>query len=296
MRDAIEPFGWQAVVEARLAEVARGFGAASPALGLAMADAALAPGKRFRAKLLLLAGEATGEAGPAQVDIACAVELVHTASLVFDDLPCMDDAKTRRGQPTTHLRHGEARAILAGIALVTEALRMLATTRGVDEPTRAALVAVLARAVGPGGLCAGQDLDLHAAKDAAGIEAEQDLKTGALFVAGFEMLALLQGLEEADRSSLIRLGRRLGRAFQSYDDLLDVEALAADLGKDTGRDRAASGPARGVLAVQDPATARARYEGHMHEIAGILEGCRFDSRALAQQIFSVLPRQDLPVS
>lgn len=110
--------------------------------------------------VLLIAGEATGGVTPALLDTACAVELVHTASLVFDDLPCMDNARMRRGRPATHLVHGECRAVLAGIALVTEAMRVLATAREADAEARARLVAILAAALGPRGLCAGQDLDL----------------------------------------------------------------------------------------------------------------------------------------
>lgn len=289
MRDPAEAFALRAVVDARLAEIAADFGRVSPALGRAMADAALAPGKRFRAMLLLIAGEATGGAGPALIDAACAIELVHTASLVFDDLPCMDDAQARRGRPTTHRTHGESRAILAGIALVTEAMRLLAGAREADAATRAALVTVLAGAVGPAGLSAGQDLDLHAPKDAGGIEREQDLKTGALFAAGFEMLCLIQRLDETDRAGLNLLGRCLGRAFQSYDDLLDVEACADILGKDTGRDAAGPGPARGVLAVQSLSSARARYDAQRLQIDSLLADFGFDSGPLAAHIGRVLP-------
>ena len=211
MRDVTGPADWRGVIDDRLAEIAGGFGLASPALGRAMSDAVLAPGKRFRAMVLLIAGEATGGVCPALIDAACAVELVHTSSLVFYDLPCMDDAQARRGRPTTHLVHGECRAILAGIALVTEAMRLLATARGADADTRARLVAALAGALGPAGLCAGQELDIHAPKDAAGIQREQDLKTGALFTAGFEMFGLVQRLGPADMATLAALGRTLGQ-------------------------------------------------------------------------------------
>ena len=289
MRDVTGSCDWRGAVDARLAEIAGGFGTASPALGRAMAEAALAPGKRFRAMVLLIAGDATGGVGPTLIDAACAVELVHTASLVFDDLPCMDDAQARRGRPTTHVAHGECRAILAGIALVTEAMRVLSTARGADAETRARLVAALAGALGPGGLCAGQDLDIHAPKDAAGIQREQDLKTGALFVAGFEMFGLIQRLGAADMATLAALGRTLGRAFQSYDDLLDVQAEAGTLGKDTGRDAQAPGPARGVLAVRSLAQAQAHYDRLRAELDGLLAGCGFDSMALAAHIARVLP-------
>lgn len=290
MRDAAKPIDWRSAVDLRLAEIARGFGRASPDLGRAMSEAVLAPGKRFRAMVLLIAGEATGGVRPALIDAACAVELVHTASLVFDDLPCMDDAQARRGRPTTHLVHGECRAILAGIALVTEAMRLLSTARDADADTRARLVAVLAGAVGPQGLCAGQDLDIHAPKDAAGIQKEQDLKTGALFVAGFEMFGLLQRLRARDMETLAALGRTLGRAFQSYDDLLDVQAEAGALGKDTGRDAQGHGPARGVLAIRSPAQAQAHYDALRAELDLLLGNCGFDSLPLARHIGRVLPR------
>ena len=289
MRRATEPSDWRSVINARLTEIAMGFGLASPALGRAMSEAVLAPGKRFRAVLLLIAGDATGGVGPALIDAACAVELVHTASLVFDDLPCMDNALARRGRPTAHRIHGECRAILAGIALVTEAMRTLATARGADPATCARLVAVLASAVGPGGLSAGQDFDVHSFKDVAAIEREQDLKTGALFSAGFQLFGLIQGLDETDARHLALLGRCLGRAFQSYDDLLDVEASPVVLGKDTGRDVRGSGPMRGVLAVHSLPRARAHYDMQRSELDGLLADCGFDSRSIARYIAQVLP-------
>lgn len=288
-RNASDVVGWRLVVDARLADIAAGFGLASPALGRAMAEAALSPGKRFRAMVLLIAGEATGGVTPALIDAACAVELVHTASLVFDDLPCMDDAQARRGRPATHVIHGESRAILAGIALVTEAMRLLTTARGADAETRVRLVAALSGALGPAGLSAGQDLDLHAAKNASGVQREQDLKTGALFTAGFEMLGVIQRLDAEDRATLAALSRTLGRAFQSYDDLLDVQAEAGALGKDTGRDVQAGGPARGVLAVRSLSQAQAHYDGLRTEVEALLGRCGFDSLSLSRHIAQVLP-------
>lgn len=291
MRDVTTPTDWRGAVDDRLAEVAAGFGLAAPELGRAMSEAALAPGKRFRAMVMLIAGEGTGGVRPALIDAACAIELAHAASLVFDDLPCMDDAQARRGRPTTHLVHGECRAILSGIALLTEAMRLLATARGAEGATRARLVAALAGAVGPDGLCAGQDLDIHAVKDAAGVQREQDLKTGALFSAGFEMLGLIQNLSGRDMDTLAALGRTLGRAFQSYDDLLDVQAEASALGKDTGRDAGGHGPARGMLAVRSLAQAQAHYDALRAELDGLLENCSFDSLPLGAHIARVLPRR-----
>ena len=275
-------------IDGRLGELARGFGAASPGLGQAMAEAALAPGKRFRGMLMLIVGEATGGVSEALVDAACAVEFAHTASLVFDDLPCMDDAMTRRGRATAHLVHGEGRAVLAGIALVTEALRLLAMARGSDAPTRARLVATLAAALGPAGLCAGQDLDLNGAKDRAALQREQDLKTGALFAAGFEMLGIVQRLDPAESSSLADLGRLLGRAFQCYDDLLDVVVGVGALGKDVGRD-AAAGRQRGVLAVHSLADAAGQYDAQRADLETALARRPFETAPLSAYIAQVLP-------
>ncbi|WP_229583338.1 polyprenyl synthetase family protein [Paracoccus sp. S-4012] len=254
-----------------------------------MCHAALAPGKRFRALVLLIAGEATGGVGPALIDAACAVELVHTASLVFDDLPCMDDARRRRGRPATHLVHGECRAILAGIALVTEAMLLLATARGTDAETRARLVAILAEAVGPRGLSAGQDLDVNAPKDVAAVEREQDLKTGALFAAGFRMFGVIQRLDTPEVDMLVKLGKTLGRAFQSYDDLMDVRGDAFALGKDTGRDHLARDGGRGVLAVRSLPQAEAHYAGLRAELDLLLDGCGFNTLPLSAHIAEVLP-------
>jgi len=109
------------LLQTRLDEIAAGFGTVSAPLGAAMSHAALSSGKRFRGNLLLLAADASGGVCETIVDAACAIEMVHAASLVFDDLPCMDDAALRRGQPATHVAHGESRAVLGGIALITEA-------------------------------------------------------------------------------------------------------------------------------------------------------------------------------
>lgn len=280
---------WRQVIDARLAEIAAEFGKTSPGLGQAMADAVLAPGKRFRSILLLIAGEATGSVRPALIDVACAVELAHCASLVFDDLPCMDDARLRRGRPTTHVAFGQSRAILAGIALVTESLRLAGSARGASTGTRTRLTGILATALGPQGLCAGQDLDLHGEKTAADIEREQDLKTGALFAAGFEMLGLVQRLDEGETQALTGAGRLLGRVFQSYDDLLDVQAEAGRLGKDTGRDASAPGPCRGVLAVRSLPHAVALYDTLRTEFDAILARCAFETGPLADYVAHVLP-------
>lgn len=278
-------------LDKRLAETAAGFGAASPALGRAMEDAALSSGKRFRGVLLLMAAEAAGGACDASVDAAAALEIVHAASLVFDDLPCMDDASLRRGKPATHVAHGESRAVLAGIALITEAMRLLATARGAEPAVQARLVAILSHALGPLGLCAGQDLDLSAEKTPDGVQREQDLKTGVLFIAGLEMLAALKGIEQDELEAMIAFGRQLGRVFQSYDDLLDLLGDSASTGKDTGRDRREDGPARGVLAVANLQDVSRGYEARRAELDRMLRGRRIHHPEIQDLLARVLPHQ-----
>lgn len=274
-----------------MSQVAAGFGAASPALGRAMEDAALSSGKRFRGVLLLMAAEAAGGACEASVDAAAALEIVHAASLVFDDLPCMDDARLRRGRPANHVLHGESRAVLAGIGLITEAMRLLATARGASAEMQAQLVAILSQALGPRGLCAGQDLDLSADKTPGGIQREQDLKTGVLFVAGLEMLATIKALDQDELDAMTAFGRQLGRVFQSYDDLLDLLGDSASTGKDTGRDRPAAGPARGTLAVASLQEVSRGYERHRAELDEMLRGRRVHHPEMQALLARVLPHR-----
>ena len=278
------------LVDDRMHAIARSFGTHSRALGQAMAYAALAPGKRFRGRLLLLAAEESGGVNNAVVDVACAIELVHSASLIFDDLPCMDDARMRRGREATHVAHGESRAILAGVALISEANRVLATARGVPPETRARLVEILSEALGPQGLCAGQELDLHAEKTDEGVLREQDLKTGVLFIAALAMLTVIQKMNAADSARLMMFGAQLGRAFQSYDDLLDVLGDAGEVGKDTGRDAAAGLTARGILAVRDLRDATRHYERQRSELDRMLRAHPFRAEELRLFVDRVLPR------
>jgi geranylgeranyl pyrophosphate synthase len=280
---------WRKVIDKRLAVISGRFSGQSVLLGDAMAEALLAPGKRFRGTLLLLSGTAAGGVEPSLVDIACGLELAHTASLIFDDLPCMDDAATRRGRLTTHLVHGESRAILAGIALVTESLGLLAGAEGAPGSTRARLVAILAAALGPAGLCAGQDMDLHATKSPDGIVREQDLKTGALFAAGFEMLGAVKNLPPEQTAALVQLGLLFGRVFQSYDDLLDVQHSGEASGKSDGRDNRPSTLPRGLLAVSTLQGAVAHYDDLRTRLEAALADCPFDAAPLARYTATVLP-------
>jgi geranylgeranyl diphosphate synthase type II len=203
-------------------------------------------GKRLRPVLALAAAEAVGGAPEAALPVAAAVELVHTYSLVHDDLPCMDDDAERRGRPTVHVVYGEAEAVLAGDALLALAFEVAAAAEA-SAPGRAlAAVRELAAAAGSRALVGGQSEDLRFAAGEGGAEAVlrvHERKTGALFAAATAAGALLAGAGEGQVGALRRFGRDLGVAFQIADDLLDAGrpescSLVAALGADGARRRA----------------------------------------------------------
>jgi geranylgeranyl pyrophosphate synthase len=171
--------------------------------------------------------------------VAVAVEFVHAASLVLDDLPSMDDARRRRGRPALHVAHGVATAELASVALLSRAFEIAAGAPGITPAARARIVSELAAAVGAAGCCAGQAADLSADPAAAtldDLEAIHARKTGALFVAAVRCGAIAGGAGESILSALTLYARNLGLAYQITDDLLDREGDAEAMGKDAGRD------------------------------------------------------------
>jgi geranylgeranyl pyrophosphate synthase len=200
-----------------------------------------AGGKRLRPALTLAAGETFGAPREQLLTTACAFELVHTYSLVHDDLPSMDDDDLRRGRPTCHVRFGEATAILAGDALQTLAFQAIAEDEELDALSRVRVVAELARAAGtPVGMVAGQGLDLAAESRADVSMEELDLiherKTGALITAAARCGAIIAGARDRELEAVTLYAARLGLLFQITDDLLDVTASAEDLGKTPGKD------------------------------------------------------------
>lgn len=199
-----------------------------------------AGGKRFRPLLLLATGQEFGAEKSALLDTACALELIHTYSLIHDDLPSMDDDDLRRGRPTCHLRFGEATAILAGDALQTLAFQTIAEDEKLTERVRVRLIAEVARAAAtPDGMIAGQALDLAAeSREVSGGELERihRLKTGALIAAATRAGAIIADASEAELEAVTRYSVALGLLFQITDDLLDVTATAEDLGKTPGKD------------------------------------------------------------
>jgi geranylgeranyl pyrophosphate synthase len=199
-----------------------------------------AGGKRFRPTLLLATGHAFGAANEVLIRTACAFEMVHTYSLIHDDLPSMDDDDLRRGRPTCHVRFDEATAILAGDALQTLAFRTIAEDVGLSAETRIALIAELSWAAGtPEGMVAGQALDMEAETrqvNGAQLEEIHRLKTGALIVAAARCGAIIGGASETELTAITSYGSHLGLLFQITDDFLDVTATAEDLGKTPGKD------------------------------------------------------------
>jgi geranylgeranyl pyrophosphate synthase len=208
-------------------------------LSRAMRDAALSPGKRLRPLAALAAADLTRAPREAGMAVAVAVELVHAASLVLDDLPSMDNARRRRGRPALHVVYGVATAELAAVALLSRAFETVAAAEGMSAGSRSRVVLELARAVGAAGCCAGQAADLAADPSSVvldDLEAIHARKTGALFVAAVRGGALAGGASEKTLAALALYARNLGLAFQITDDLLDLEGDAEKMGKDTGRD------------------------------------------------------------
>ncbi len=213
-----------------------------PVLGEAMRYAVLGGGKRLRPLLVYAAGRAVA-APPDCLDApACAVELIHAYSLVHDDLPSMDDDALRRGQPTCHVAYGEAMAILAGDALQALAFELLArdTAMTVDDGMRVRMLHVLGTACGAWGMAGGQAVDLRATGRGLtlpALERMHAMKTGALIRASVSLGALGGGCTDAGTlETLDRYARAVGLAFQIRDDILDVEADTAVLGKTAGKD------------------------------------------------------------
>jgi len=243
----------------------------------ALREGTLAPGKRLRPLLLLLAlGDL--DADPAiGLDPACALEMIHAASLFLDDMPCMDNASLRRGQPTLHLRFGEDVAVLASVALLSHAYGITATAPGLTPRQRNEAVAILARALGTHGLVRGQFRDLHGAQQQAhpldAATTTNQLKTGSLFSAALTLAGLLVGADRTLMRHLHGFAVELGLAFQLLDDIAD--GLSPEqTGKDCQQDRAKAT----VVSLLGPQAARQQLATHreaalMHlEAAGLAEG------------------------
>ncbi|HEU0107507.1 MAG TPA: polyprenyl synthetase family protein, partial [Vicinamibacteria bacterium] len=212
-----------------------------PAIEAALADSLFAPAKRMRPIVSLMVAEVL-RADPRRVlPAGCAIEMVHTSSLILDDLPAMDDARARRGRPACHIAHGEATAILAAFALLNRAYEILAEgwPDGPDAAVRGELARDLARAVGLDGMIAGQGEDLRLTDrtiDFQTLEFIHSRKTGALFTCAAALGAAGARASAAETAAVTAYAKNLGLAFQIVDDLIDATGEAAAVGKDVGQD------------------------------------------------------------
>lgn len=238
------------IIERELDDLLPDVGDPSHVLHAAMRYAVLSPGKRVRPVLALLCAEQLGCPLGVALPAACALELVHSASLVLDDLPCMDDANTRRGLPSVHIRYGAEVAVLTGVALLNEAYAIIGRATQLSESTRVAMISLLSRTVGLEGLIGGQDKDLLGVAEPTlhFFNQMHHEKTGVLFIASAEVGALAAGASPAILAALRSFAEELGLAFQALDDL-DDEAdpetsrtsvnLLSIMGRDALRDEAA---------------------------------------------------------
>ena len=210
-------------------------------MAAAVEDSLFAPAKRLRPILALLVADVLRGDPASVLPAGCAVEMVHTASLILDDLPSMDDAKTRRGRPTCHVAHGEATAILAAFALINRAFEVLAEgwEGGPDAAAREGIARELARAIGQDGMIAGQSVDLEMEGrtiDFPTLEFIHSRKTGALFMASAATGAMASRARPAELAAVVAYAKNVGLAFQIVDDLIDAVGGPAEAGKDVGKD------------------------------------------------------------
>jgi geranylgeranyl diphosphate synthase type II len=213
----------------------------SKAVAAAMEDSLFAPAKRLRPILLLLVADILRGQPESLLPAGCAIEMIHTSSLILDDLPSMDDATTRRGRPTCHVTHGESTAILAAFALMNRAFEILAEgwEGAPDADARIGIARELARAIGLDGMIAGQAADLAMTDnpiDLSTLEFIHSHKTGALFIASATLGAAVAHGSAAELAAVTVYARNLGMAFQIVDDLIDVTGEAAEVGKNVRKD------------------------------------------------------------
>ena len=214
-----------------------------PKLSDALAHLAKNPGKQLRSRLTLACADLiAGGPVPGAILVGEAIELLHTYSLIHDDLPAMDDDDLRRGQPTLHRAFDEATAILTGDGLQAAAFQRVADIESLSAEQRLSIIKIISIAVGFNGMVGGQALDLAAEQQAISVEALRavhHLKTGALICAAAEAGAVCGEANLAERQALVRFAEAIGLAFQVTDDVLDVTGDSARLGKTAGKDERA---------------------------------------------------------
>ncbi|WDI31488.1 polyprenyl synthetase family protein [Hyphococcus flavus] len=226
-------------LERRLAELFPN--PASSELSAAISHGLLSPGKRLRPLITMLACKQCGGDPLEAIDAACAVEMVHAASLIVDDLPCMDNATLRRNGETTHVAFGEGVSILASITLVNEAFGVMARMQTADQRQRIAAIDKLAKAIGVNGLAGGQERDIARSGIGSGgsikeIEQSHLEKTGALFAAAAGIGAVVAGARTVEIDAMENFGAALGLAYQTFDDVIDAQCSENQTGKNANQD------------------------------------------------------------
>jgi geranylgeranyl diphosphate synthase type II len=198
----------------------------------------LAGGKRIRPVLALATAKALGHDAESVLPTAAAIELIHTYSLIHDDLPAMDDDDLRRGRPTCHIAHGENVAILAGDGLFAEAYRLVLTEQQGEPARLVAALKTISDAIGVGGMVGGQYVDVAAEAELGeeGLRHMHELKTGRLIAASVAVAPALLGAPDPARAALERFGAEIGVLFQIVDDILDVTGSEEEMGKQAGAD------------------------------------------------------------
>ena len=294
------PFDLRAWSSERLARVERALSqwvvADAPAgLGDAMRYAVLDGGKRLRPLLVLAACEAVGGHAGAALRAACAAELIHAYSLVHDDMPCMDDDVLRRGKPTVHVKFGQAQALLAGDALQALAFELLVPEDStIPDRVQARLCRLLAQAAGHAGMAGGQAIDLASVGVALGERELREMhrrKTGALLEASVMMGAACGEPGAAAARALQSYGAAIGLAFQVVDDILDVTADSATLGKTAGKDADQNKPT--YVSVLGLERSRAYARELLQEALGALQASTLsDTRALHALAVMVVDRDN----
>ena len=275
----------RSAVERRLAELCPDRAVRPARLAETAHYALLSPGKRFRPMLTLLAAREFGAEMTSALDAACAFEMVHAASLILDDLPCMDDAMLRRGRVTTHREFDEASAILAAVGLLNQAFGVLSADAGLTAAVKADLCFRLSEAVGFAGLVAGQSMDLqdrHRERSLAELDLLNHRKTGVLIAAAAEAGALIAGASPEAVRHVGDFARHLGLAFQIHDDLLDVQN-DADAGKDLGKDAGMTT----VVSVLGAAGARTVLAEHLQMAEQALVSAGVRRRVLAPYVLGL---------
>lgn len=226
-------------VEKRLADILKPIDSEYSVLINAMNYSACAGGKRLRPVLLMAFCELCGGNPFDAVDFAAALEMIHTYSLIHDDLPCMDNDDMRRGRPSCHIKFGEADALLAGDALLTDAFGVALNTQNIEPSRIISAASVLSKCAGSRGMIGGQVIDLKYEGSEIPLDSIKEmyhLKTGKLLVAASRIGCILGGGSEEDVDSASKFAENLGLAFQIRDDILDITGNEAILGKPTGSD------------------------------------------------------------